>query len=206
MLGFFCRLAVCHFVYNQSVPRHGGMWWNNNRGLQILQHQQSKHGYTCWSLMTSFLYYWYGSLAHSFHGFFSRKMTLKMTSVCSFVKAKEARETYITTSLKWSFLYSYQCIFYRSFLLLRISLVLPCKQIVIMVSGDLAAAISSRYVHKDFTVKPPIKDTPREAQTSEQRTNQKYSSIIQNNLRKRTASLQRTKCWVPSVSIIRRFH
>ncbi len=46
-------------------------------------------------------------------------------------------------------------------------------------------------------------------QTSEQRTNQKYSSItysIQNNLRKRTTSLQRTKSWVPNVSIIRRFH
>ncbi len=37
-------------------------------------------------------------------------------------------------------------------------------------------------------------------------TSEQYIHSIQNNLQKRTTSLQRTKCWVPSVSIIRRFY
>ena len=60
------------------------------------------------------------------------------------------------------------------------------------------------------TVKPPKKDTPQKEHvpTSRQRTSWKHSCIhtIQNQLWKRTTSLQRTKQLVQQVPFIKRFH
>ena len=47
------------------------------------------------------------------------------------------------------------------------------------------------------TVKPPIKDTPKEDNLPT-KDNLKVPFSIQNSFRKRTTSLQRTKGWVPS--------
>ena len=63
-----------------------------------------------------------------------------------------------------------------------------------------------------YTEKPPIKDTLKRGQTSQQRTSRKYSRLYTHSIKKITSergqprSLQRTKPAGPESVLIKRFH
>ncbi len=59
------------------------------------------------------------------------------------------------------------------------------------------------YRASHLLLKPPIKDTLKEDKPPNKG---QTKSTLHSFIQKRTTSLLRTKCWVPSVSIIRRFH